>query len=154
MFEPLINVICQLNFNAVFLLPDHFGGFWYAFFLFCSTLCNLRAFSSVSSYSYTFFLQALNAKMAGIKYKTYEIASRNRAKGSNVALELDIGASKIRSVDVTLFNAQGVTYILPVIPLDNVSGDYSLGYAVNVYINTKKNLFLILAVHGQTLERM
>ena len=64
MFEPLINVICQLNFNAVFLLPDHFGGFWYAFFLFCSTLCNLRAFSSVSSYSYTFFLQALNAKMA------------------------------------------------------------------------------------------
>lgn len=78
--------------------------------------------------------------MAGIKYKTYDIASRNWAKGSNVALELDIDASKIRSVDATLFNAQGVTYILPCVPLDNASGDYSLGYAVNVYVNAKNNL--------------
>ena len=88
MFEPLINVICQLNFNAVFLLPDHFGGFWYAFFLFCSTLCNLRAFSSVSSYSYTFFLQALNAKTPQIEsgfvnvqfsttVRTYKITFKN-----------------------------------------------------------------------------
>ena len=35
------------------------------FLLFCSTLCNLRAFSSVSAYSYTFFLQALNANLGG-----------------------------------------------------------------------------------------
>lgn len=85
--------------------------------------------------------------MAGIKYKTYDIAPRNWVQGANEALTFDIDAPKIRSINVILFNQAGTyTYLLPTPPLNVTSGNYDATYVVSVHIN--KNNKLIFSFGG------
>lgn len=83
----------------------------------------------------------LNGNLNGLKYKTYQTASKNWSKGSNTILTLDIEASKVREINALIYNS-AVSYLLPIAPF-NESGEYAATFGANIRLNMQTNQLIL-----------
>lgn len=81
-------------------------------------------------------LADLNAKMSEIKFKTYDIAPRNWGAGSNEVVDIDIDATKIRTITGVIYNESSM-YVMPSPPLSD-QGQYLLAYSINLVVSNNK----------------
>lgn len=71
--------------------------------------------------------------MGGLKFKHYNIAPRNWAKGITNIVDLDIDPTKIMHISGIIYSPQSPqAWVIPAIPITPSTGNYNGDYAVTL----------------------